>query len=146
AVQRHVRQRRHRRRQEGRQEGARRGRRQGQGPQGQADRRRRGRGREREREREGARPEAPQERRRGQPRLAQPAPQGGGLIMRLYVYGVTLAEEASVPAGLTGVGGESALVRLLPVGPVAAVVSPAPTLVRAKRRDVMAHQDVLAEI
>lgn len=66
--------------------------------------------------------------------------------MRLYVYGVTTAAEASVPAGLSGVGGPSALVRLVPVGPIAALVSPAPESVRARRRDVMAHQEVLTRI
>jgi hypothetical protein len=65
--------------------------------------------------------------------------------VRLYVYGVT-APEASVPAGLSGVGGPSAVVRLVPVGPLVAVVSEAPAAVRARRRDVMAHQRVLAEI
>lgn len=63
--------------------------------------------------------------------------------MRLYVYGVTTAAEARVPAGLNGVGGPGAPVRLVPVGPIAAVVSPAPESVRARRRDVMAHQEVL---
>ncbi|WP_211244208.1 GvpL/GvpF family gas vesicle protein [Actinospica robiniae] len=66
--------------------------------------------------------------------------------MRLYVYGVTTAAEGAVPAGLSGVGGASAPVRLLPAGPIAAVVSPAPALVRARRRDVMAHQEVLTRL
>jgi len=66
--------------------------------------------------------------------------------VRLYVYGVTTAARARVPAGLTGVGGSAAPVRLVPVGPIAAVVSPAPDLVRARRRDVMAHQDVLTRV
>lgn len=65
--------------------------------------------------------------------------------MGLYVYGVS-TPEASVSAGLSGVGGPTALVRLLPVGPLVAVVSEAPTTVRARRRDVMAHQHVLAEV
>lgn len=65
--------------------------------------------------------------------------------MRLYVYGVT-TREASVPSGLNGVGMPPAAVRLVTVGPVAAVVGEAPALVRARRRDVIAHQDVLAEV
>lgn len=65
--------------------------------------------------------------------------------MRLYVYGVTLPG-AAVPAGLSGVGGPSAVVRPVPVGPLLAVVSEAPDTVRARRRDVMAHQRVLTEI
>lgn len=65
------------------------------------------------------------------------------MTVRLYVYGVT-SPEASVPAELSGVHG--AAVRLMPVGPVVAVVSDAPAAVRARRRDVLAHQAVLTEI
>lgn len=65
--------------------------------------------------------------------------------MRLYVYGITTSE-ASVPPGLCGVGTPPAPVRLVSAGATAAVVGEAPALVRARRRDVMAHQDVLAEI
>lgn len=65
--------------------------------------------------------------------------------MSLYVYGVT-TPEASVPAGLTGVGGALAPVRLENAGPLVAIVSQAPAAVRARRRDVTAHQEVLAAI
>lgn len=60
----------------------------------------------------------------------------------LYVYGVVRAGHP-VPAGLGGVGSPPARLRLLTAGELAAVVSPVPAELLARRRDVMAHQDVL---
>lgn len=64
--------------------------------------------------------------------------------MGLYVYGVTTARP--LPAQLHGVGDPPGPVRAVPAGPIAAVVGQAPPTVRAKRRDVQAHQNVLMAI
>jgi hypothetical protein len=60
----------------------------------------------------------------------------------LYVYGVAGAR-FRVPAGLTGVGKPPAAVSLVTAGEVTAAVSAAPARLRACRRDLQAHQDVL---
>ncbi|WP_407561753.1 GvpL/GvpF family gas vesicle protein [Streptomyces sp. 184] len=60
----------------------------------------------------------------------------------LYVYAVVNAGLA-LPRGLRGVGRPPAPVRLLPAGELAAVVSDAPPDLRARRRDLTAHQDLL---
>jgi hypothetical protein len=62
--------------------------------------------------------------------------------MGLYVYGVTRAS-AVLPADLRGVGDPPTQLRTVPAGPLAAVVGPVPGKLRARRRDVQAHQDVL---
>lgn len=59
-----------------------------------------------------------------------------------YVYGIVRAGHP-LPADLCGVGTPAAALELLPVGPVAAVISTAPARLRARRRDLLAHQDVL---
>jgi hypothetical protein len=58
------------------------------------------------------------------------------------VYAVVGAGTA-LPPGLRGVGRPPAPVRLLPVGDLAAVVSAVPSDLRARRRDLTAHQDLL---
>ncbi|MDB1088204.1 GvpL/GvpF family gas vesicle protein [Streptomyces sp. ACA25] len=60
----------------------------------------------------------------------------------VYVYGIVRADH-SLPAGCLGVGSPPAVLRLLRSGRLAAAVSPAPEGLRARRRDLMAHQDVL---
>ncbi|MGO4754130.1 GvpL/GvpF family gas vesicle protein, partial [Streptomyces sp. 2MCAF27] len=59
----------------------------------------------------------------------------------VYVYGVVRAAHP-VPPGRTGVGADPAPVRTLRAGELAAVVSDAPPGLRAKRRDLLAHQDL----
>ncbi|QKV92882.1 GvpL/GvpF family gas vesicle protein [Streptomyces sp. NA02950] len=70
------------------------------------------------------------------PQPAPPEAPGG-----VYVYGVVRAGHP-VPPGRTGVGGLPGAVRTLPAGELAAVVSDAPDRLRAKRRDLLAHQDL----
>ncbi|MET8677843.1 GvpL/GvpF family gas vesicle protein [Streptomyces sp. NPDC004647] len=61
----------------------------------------------------------------------------------VYVYGVIRAGHPG-PRGRAGVGDPAAPARLLPVGSsLAAVVSDAPEGLRARRRDLMAHQELL---
>ncbi|MCT2594757.1 GvpL/GvpF family gas vesicle protein [Streptomyces sp. N2-109] len=64
---------------------------------------------------------------------------------RLYVYGIVHADRV-LPPGTSGVGRPAALARLLPVGELAAVVSDVPEGLRARRRDLMAHQALLTEV
>ncbi|WAP57938.1 GvpL/GvpF family gas vesicle protein [Streptomyces sp. S465] len=59
----------------------------------------------------------------------------------VYVYGVVRADHP-VPPGRTGVGERPAPVRTLRAGALAAVISDAPARLRAKRRDLLAHQDL----
>ena len=59
-----------------------------------------------------------------------------------YVYGIVACEHR-VPTELRGVGRPPADLELLPVGATAAVVSAAPVPLRARRRDLLAHQEVL---
>lgn len=65
--------------------------------------------------------------------------------MSTYVYGITAATHASLPEGMGGVGDPPRKVRILKQGGLAAVVSDAPEGLRAKRRELLAHQTVLAE-
>ncbi|GGU85573.1 gas vesicle protein [Streptomyces filipinensis] len=65
--------------------------------------------------------------------------------MSTYVYGITGRSHAALPEGMTGVGEPARPVRVLISGELAAVVSDAPEGLRAKRRDLLAHQNVLAE-
>jgi hypothetical protein len=60
-----------------------------------------------------------------------------------YVYGITAASRTSVPEGTAGVG--EAPVRVLTAGELAALVSDAPEDLRPKRKELLAHQNVLAE-
>ncbi|MFJ9931248.1 GvpL/GvpF family gas vesicle protein [Streptomyces misionensis] len=65
--------------------------------------------------------------------------------MSTYVYGITARSHPALPEGLTGVGEPARPVRILTQGDLAAVVSDAPEGLRPKRRDLLAHQTVLAE-
>ncbi|GGY44736.1 GvpL/GvpF family gas vesicle protein [Streptomyces djakartensis] len=59
-----------------------------------------------------------------------------------YVYGIVACGHP-VPSGLRGVGMPQAVPEVLTVGATAAVVSAAPVPLRARRRDLLAHQEVL---
>ncbi|WP_328317709.1 GvpL/GvpF family gas vesicle protein [Streptomyces sp. NBC_00388] len=63
----------------------------------------------------------------------------------IYVYGI-VGGAHPLPAGATGVGEPPAGIRLLPAGELAVVVSEAPPGLRARRRDLMAHQGLLLEL
>ncbi|MEV5954890.1 GvpL/GvpF family gas vesicle protein [Streptomyces sp. NPDC051987] len=65
--------------------------------------------------------------------------------MSTYVYGITSAEHPTLPDGMDGVGDPPCRVRVLTEGELAAIVSDAPEGLRPKRRDLLAHQNVLAE-
>ncbi|KUN89563.1 gas vesicle protein [Streptomyces bungoensis] len=65
--------------------------------------------------------------------------------MSTYVYGITARSHPALPEGMTGVGEPPLPVRILTAGELAAVVSDSPEGLRPKRRDLLAHQNVLAE-
>ncbi|WEO93079.1 GvpL/GvpF family gas vesicle protein [Streptomyces sp. FXJ1.172] len=65
--------------------------------------------------------------------------------MSTYVYGIVAATHPALPEGMGGVGDPPRQVRILTAGELAAVVSEAPEGLRPKRRDLLAHQNVLAE-
>ncbi|GAA2888742.1 GvpL/GvpF family gas vesicle protein [Streptomyces mexicanus] len=66
--------------------------------------------------------------------------------MSTYVYGITAASHPAPTEGMAGVGDPPRPVRVLRAGNLAAVVSDAPEGLRPKRRDLLAHQNVLGEI
>ncbi|EFL35976.1 gas vesicle synthesis protein [Streptomyces viridochromogenes DSM 40736] len=65
--------------------------------------------------------------------------------MSTYVYGIAASTHPSLPEGMGGVGDPPRPVRILREGDLAAVVSDAPEGLRPKRRDLLAHQNVLSE-
>ncbi|MFF4211680.1 GvpL/GvpF family gas vesicle protein [Streptomyces sp. NPDC001796] len=65
--------------------------------------------------------------------------------MSTYVYGIAAADHPSLPDGMGGVGDPARTVRILKRGELAAIVSDAPEGLRPKRRDLLAHQNVLSE-
>ncbi|MBQ1098853.1 GvpL/GvpF family gas vesicle protein [Streptomyces sp. b94] len=65
--------------------------------------------------------------------------------MSTYVYGITAGSHPSLPEGLAGVGEPPREVRVIEAGGLAAVVSDAPEGLRPKRRELLAHQNVLSE-
>lgn len=65
--------------------------------------------------------------------------------MSTYVYGITAASHPSLPEGMGGVGDPPRPIRVLKAGELAAVVSDAPEGLRPKRKDLLAHQNVLGE-
>ena len=65
--------------------------------------------------------------------------------MSTYVYGISASSHPALPAGMAGVGDPPVTVRVLKEQGLAAVVSDAPEGLRPKRRDLLAHQNVLAE-
>ncbi|MFJ8110625.1 GvpL/GvpF family gas vesicle protein [Streptomyces sp. NPDC096132] len=65
--------------------------------------------------------------------------------MSTYVYAITARSHPDLPDGLGGVGDPPRPVRVLAEGELAAVVSDAPEELRPKRKELLAHQTVLAE-
>ena len=65
--------------------------------------------------------------------------------MSTYVYGITASSHPALSKDLSGVGDPPRPVRVLEEGDLAAVVSDAPEGLRPKRKDLLAHQSVLAE-
>ncbi|MEU0134025.1 GvpL/GvpF family gas vesicle protein [Streptomyces sp. NPDC006296] len=63
----------------------------------------------------------------------------------VYVYAI-VPTGGAIPAGTAGVGSPPAALRLVVEGRITAVVSEAPPQLRARRRDLMAHQDVLLRL
>ncbi|MET7479360.1 GvpL/GvpF family gas vesicle protein [Streptomyces sp. NPDC005648] len=66
--------------------------------------------------------------------------------MSTYVYGITANSHPALPEDLGGVGDPPMKIRVLEQGELAAVVSDAPEGLRPKRKDLLAHQAVLAEV
>lgn len=66
--------------------------------------------------------------------------------MAVYVYGITAATHPLDLDGMAGVGEPPESLRVVKDGSLAAVVSEAPDELRAKRRDVLAHQTVLERL
>lgn len=65
--------------------------------------------------------------------------------MSTYVYGIARSSHPSLPEEAKGVGDPPRPVRILKQGKLAAFVSDAPEDLRPKRRDLLAHQNVLSE-
>ncbi|UUU26051.1 GvpL/GvpF family gas vesicle protein [Streptomyces sp. DSM 40750] len=65
--------------------------------------------------------------------------------MSTYVYGITASSHPTLPEGMGGVGDPARPVRVLKEGELAAIVSEAPEGLRPKRKDLLAHQNVLSE-
>lgn len=63
-----------------------------------------------------------------------------------YVFAIVGANHPCRLAGLTGVGESGAPLRRLDAGSVVAIVSDAPPGLRAKRRDLLTHHRVLAQL
>ncbi|MGK5631014.1 GvpL/GvpF family gas vesicle protein [Streptomyces sp. URMC 123] len=66
--------------------------------------------------------------------------------MSTYVYGIVHTGHPALPEGLVGIGDPPREVRTVRSGELAAVVSDCPDELRPKRRDLLAHQHVLAEV
>lgn len=65
--------------------------------------------------------------------------------MSTYVYGIAASSHPALPEGMGGVGDPARTVRVLEEGELAAIVSDTPEGLRPKRRDLLAHQNVLSE-
>ncbi|MGW2938318.1 GvpL/GvpF family gas vesicle protein [Streptomyces sp. NPDC001156] len=65
--------------------------------------------------------------------------------MSTYVYGIAASSHPSLPKDMGGVGDPPRPVRIVKEGELAAIVSEAPEGLRPKRRDLLAHQNVLSE-
>ncbi|WP_406099028.1 GvpL/GvpF family gas vesicle protein [Streptomyces sp. NBC_01013] len=63
----------------------------------------------------------------------------------VYVYAI-LRSGTPLPKGIGGVGSPPALLRTIRQGRLEAVVSDAPSQLRARRRDLLAHQDLLLRL
>jgi hypothetical protein len=77
----------------------------------------------------------------------EPTPQGSSArSAATYVYGIVDVEHPCQTDDIEGVGEPPTRLRRMDAGRVAAVVGDAPAELRAKRRDVTAHQHVLEEL
>ncbi|MFF3325614.1 GvpL/GvpF family gas vesicle protein [Streptomyces sp. NPDC002889] len=65
--------------------------------------------------------------------------------MKTYVYGIARSSHPGLPVEHQGVGDPPQPVRAVQEGELLALVSDAPDDIRPKRRDLLAHQAVLAE-
>ncbi|MGW7382973.1 GvpL/GvpF family gas vesicle protein [Streptomyces sp. NPDC054794] len=65
--------------------------------------------------------------------------------MSTYVYGITAHAHPALPKDMGGVGDPPRPVRFLEEAGLVALVSDAPEDLRAKRRELLAHQNVIAE-
>ncbi|NEB80658.1 gas vesicle protein [Streptomyces sp. SID14478] len=65
--------------------------------------------------------------------------------MSTYVYGIAAADHPTLPTGMEGIGSPALTVRTVTSAGLTAVVSDAPENLRPKRRDLLAHQNVLSE-
>ncbi|MEV5981196.1 GvpL/GvpF family gas vesicle protein [Streptomyces sp. NPDC052114] len=65
--------------------------------------------------------------------------------MSTYIYGIASSSHPALPDGMEGIGRPACVVRVLKHGELAAIVSDAPDDLRPKRRDLLAHQNVLSE-
>lgn len=90
--------------------------------------------------RQGTPTEAEQQTEQGEQVAPEQAEQAASAV---YVYGIVAEDHPCDLTGFAGVGDPPALLRRLRAGRVVAVVSDAPPGLRAKRRDVQAHQGVL---
>ncbi|MBM9506323.1 GvpL/GvpF family gas vesicle protein [Actinacidiphila acididurans] len=66
--------------------------------------------------------------------------------MPTYIYAIARAGHPAPPDGLTGVGEPAHTIRVLKAGGLSLVAGDAPTGLRARRRDVLAHQLVLERL
>lgn len=65
--------------------------------------------------------------------------------MSTYVYGITASSHPSLPSAVGGVGDPPSTIRVLKEGGLAALVSDTPEGLRPKRKELLAHSNVLAE-
>ncbi|TLS41178.1 GvpL/GvpF family gas vesicle protein [Streptomyces montanus] len=65
--------------------------------------------------------------------------------MSTYVYGIAADTHPALPDGMGGVGDPARPVRIVKEAGLAAIVSDAPEGLRPKRKELLAHQNVLAE-
>ncbi|MEU7576967.1 GvpL/GvpF family gas vesicle protein [Streptomyces sp. NPDC041068] len=65
--------------------------------------------------------------------------------MSTYIYGIASSSHPALPDGMEGIGRPACVVRVLKQGELAAIVSDAPDDLKPKRRDLLAHQNVLTE-
>ncbi|NLU75396.1 GvpL/GvpF family gas vesicle protein [Streptomyces sp. HNM0575] len=66
--------------------------------------------------------------------------------MSTYIYAITAADHPQNFEGLSGVGDPAGTIRTVKADKLSAVVSDAPENLRAKRRDLAAHQTVLERL
>ncbi|MDG9705401.1 GvpL/GvpF family gas vesicle protein [Streptomyces sp. DH37] len=66
--------------------------------------------------------------------------------MSVYVYGIARSDHPALPEKAPGVGQPPREVRIVREGDLAAIISDCPDALRPKRRDLLAHQQVLTEV